>query len=219
MKDIKAVKGKYFVARLIEEGEHEHQDFKHSVSDPSKIAHSISAFANNSGGRLLIGVKDNGSIAGVKNDEDIYVVEQAAESFCRPPQKVEFKAYHVEGGAVVISAEVAEAATRPVFAREADNSWKAYYRVADENVAAHPLMVKMWRRKYGDSPGGTVVGDLHRRFLKSVADSGIQTFTLEEAAVAAGLSLAAAEKVAIDLAVLDMIGFTRVNGRFLLTLV
>ena len=74
MKDIKAIKGKFYIQGLIEEGEHEHQDFKFSISDARKIARSLSAFANNDGGRLLVGVKDNGNIAGVRNEEDIYVI-------------------------------------------------------------------------------------------------------------------------------------------------
>ena len=61
MKDLKAIKGKYFIHRLIQEGEHEHQDFKFQISDARKIARSISAFANNDGGRLLIGVREKGA--------------------------------------------------------------------------------------------------------------------------------------------------------------
>ncbi|WP_301747923.1 helix-turn-helix domain-containing protein [uncultured Duncaniella sp.] len=68
MKDIRGIKGKFYIASLIEEGEYEHQDFKFAVSDARKIARSLSAFANNDGGRLLIGVKDNGAIAGVRNE-------------------------------------------------------------------------------------------------------------------------------------------------------
>ncbi|MDE7145999.1 MAG: putative DNA binding domain-containing protein, partial [Duncaniella sp.] len=86
MKDIKGVKGKYYIAKLIEEGEHEHQDFKFAISDARKIARSLSAFANNDGGRLLVGVKDNGVIAGVRNEEDIYVIENAAQMYCEPEQ-------------------------------------------------------------------------------------------------------------------------------------
>ena len=64
-------KSKHFIQQLISEGEHEHQDFKYQISDAKKIARSISAFANNSGGRLLIGVKDNGKIAGVSSAEEL----------------------------------------------------------------------------------------------------------------------------------------------------
>ena len=63
-----------------------------------KIARSLSAFANHSGGSLLIGVKDNGAIAGVRNEEDIYVVEQAAELYCRPAQHLEFTALRADEG-------------------------------------------------------------------------------------------------------------------------
>ena len=102
MKDIRSIKGTYYIRRLIAEGEHEHQDFKFAISDARKIARSISAFANNDGGRLLVGVKDNGAIAGVRSEEDIYVVEQAAEMFCRPEQHIEVAAFRTDGGAVVM---------------------------------------------------------------------------------------------------------------------
>ena len=49
-----------YIQQLIAEGEHVHQDFKFAISDARKIAKSLSAFANTEGGRLLVGVKDNG---------------------------------------------------------------------------------------------------------------------------------------------------------------
>ena len=125
MKDIKAIKGKFYIQGLIEEGEHEHQDFKFSISDARKIARSVSAFANNDGGRLLVGVKDNGNIAGVRSEEDIYVIEQAAQMYCRPAQKVEFTAFKTEGGAIVIRADIARATHRPVQAQEPDGTWRS----------------------------------------------------------------------------------------------
>ena len=67
MKDLKAIRGASLLREWMAEGEHEHQDFKFTISDARKIARSVSAFANNGGGRLLIGVKDNGVIAGLSN--------------------------------------------------------------------------------------------------------------------------------------------------------
>ncbi|MBP3890252.1 MAG: ATP-binding protein [Muribaculaceae bacterium] len=144
MKDLKPRKGALYLQRLIAEGEHEHQDFKYSVSDARKIARSISAFANNGGGRLLIGVKDNGVIAGVRNEEDLYVVETAAAIYCRPSQQIEFAAYRADGGEVVFIAEIAESHDKPVSVAEADGTLRAYYRVKDENIAASALMVESW---------------------------------------------------------------------------
>ena len=71
--------------QLIKEGEHDQQDFKYKISDSRKIARTLSAFSNTHGGRILIGVKDNGQIAGVKNEDDIYMVESASQLFSNPP--------------------------------------------------------------------------------------------------------------------------------------
>ena len=65
---------KDYIYKLIEEGEHQQQDFKFEISDARKIAKSLSAFSNTDGGRLLIGVKDNGKIAGVRSEEEIYMI-------------------------------------------------------------------------------------------------------------------------------------------------
>ena len=95
MNDFKEIKSKHYIQNLIEEGEHEHQDFKFKISDARKIARSISAFANNSGGHLLIGVKDNGKVVGVESDEEIYMIEQAASMYCQPEQEVKCQSYRV----------------------------------------------------------------------------------------------------------------------------
>jgi len=52
------------IQNLISEGEHQMLDFKFEISDSRRIARSLAAFANTDGGRLLVGVKDNGAIAG-----------------------------------------------------------------------------------------------------------------------------------------------------------
>ena len=65
---MKPLSEKLYLQQLIEEGEHQQQDFKFEISDARKIARSLSAFANTDGGRLLIGVKDNGRIDGVRSE-------------------------------------------------------------------------------------------------------------------------------------------------------
>lgn len=188
MKDLKAIRGYKYIAGLVALGEHEGQDFKLTVNDARKIARTVSAFANNSGGHLLIGVKDNGAIAGIRSEEDIFVVEQAAQCYCEPPQPVGFAAYRAGDAdserpgarpAVVVRAYIAPSGTRPVAVREADGCRRAYYRVADENIAAHPLMVRAWRRE-ADKDGCRIysVGDagIHGAIIEAV-ESGADTPT------------------------------------------
>lgn len=144
MKDLPTIRGRRYIVSLVAEGEHSRQDFKLTIDNAHKIARSVSAFANAEGGRLLIGVKDNGVIDGVRNEEDIYVVEQAARLYCRPSVEVEFKAFSVATNTVVIQASIPRAPYKPVRCQEEDGRWRAYYRVADENIVAHPLMVRAW---------------------------------------------------------------------------
>ena len=129
---------------LIAQGEHQQQDFKYEISDVRKIARTLSAFANTDGGRLLIGVKDNGKIAGVRSDEEIYMVEAAAALYCVPPVACRMSVHRVEGRGVVI-AEVEPADKRPVRARLDDDRLCAFVRIADENIVATPVQMALWR--------------------------------------------------------------------------
>lgn len=134
---------------LIAEGEHQQQDFKYEISDARKIARTLSAFANTDGGRLLIGVKDNGKIAGVRSDEEIYMVEAAASLYCVPAVECSMSIHRVEGHNVVI-AEVSASPERPIRARMEDNTLRAFVRIADENIVASPVQMALWREAIDD---------------------------------------------------------------------
>ena len=135
--------------RLIAEGEHQQQDFKYEISDARKIARTLSAFANTDGGRLLIGVKDNGKIAGVRSDEEIYMVEAAASLYCIPPVECRMSIHREEGHNVVI-AEVDAVERPPVCARLDDGKLCAFVRIADENIVATPVQMALWREATDD---------------------------------------------------------------------
>lgn len=211
MKDLKGIKGKYYIAKLIEEGEHEHQDFKFAISDARKIARSLSAFANNDGGRLLVGVKDNGVIAGVRNEEDIYVIEQAAQMYCRPEQEINVTAFKCEGGLTVFRIEIARSAVRPVTVHETDGSWKAYYRVKDENIAAPDLMVRAWRRAAKSEGTLLTLNDAEKLLLELAENNPVR---LEDFMVSAHVSRAMAEEMVIRLNVMGMLDFKYDGERF-----
>ena len=137
------------IHRLIAQGEHQQQDFKYEISDARKIARTLSAFANTDGGRLLIGVKDNGKIAGVRSDEEIYMVEAAAALYCVPPVECHMSVHRVEGRGVVI-AEIERSEKLPVRARLDDDSLCAFMRIADENIVASPVQMALWREEGRD---------------------------------------------------------------------
>ncbi len=212
MKDIKAIKGKYYIHSLISEGEHEHQDFKFAITDAAKIAHSISAFANNDGGRLLIGVKDNGNISGVRNEEDIYVIEQAAQMYCHPPQDVKMTAFSVEGGAMVLRAEIMRAERRPVFARDIDGKFRAYYRVKDENIVAPAIMVRAWQRKQADDGCIFSLSDAETALLRYLDEWGMTT--VDDYMRGAHISRETAEEIIVRLCAMDVLEFVYTGSEF-----
>ncbi|MDE6310514.1 MAG: ATP-binding protein [Muribaculaceae bacterium] len=214
MKDIPSSPGGRKIRAWVAEGEHELQDFKLTISDARKIARSISAFANRGGGRLLIGVKDNGVIAGVRNEEDVFVVEQAASRYCSPAQDVSFHAYTVDTHVTVIVASVPEALERPVEVLEADGQKRAYVRVADENILAHPLMVRGWRLRARSAPGALSIGRDESRILSYLAEIPEHGVDERDIAVALHLSLAGVNRMLESLAALGLLNFTFDGTRF-----
>ena len=91
------MKKKHPIEALIEQGEHQQLDFKFEVSDSKKIARTLSAFANTDGGRLLIGVKDNGAISGVRSEEEYYMIEAASKMYTHPEVPFTAKRWDVNG--------------------------------------------------------------------------------------------------------------------------
>ena len=158
---------KRYLLSLIREGEHQQQDFKYRVSDACKLARSVSAFANTDGGRLLIGVRDDGRLCGVRSEEEIYVMHQAAYKYCRPQPSISFDTYHIEGRTFVVCT-IPPSQKRPICAIDTPDPTKAfgqmkpplerrraYIRIKDENIMASPVHLAMWREAL--KPHGTMM--------------------------------------------------------------
>lgn len=148
------MKKKHPIEALIEQGEHQQLDFKFEVSDSKKIARTLSAFANTDGGRLLIGVKDNGHISGVRSEEEYYMIEAASTMYTRP--EVPFKATRWDvNGKTVLEVYIAPSPDKPHSAPDKEDSYKAYIRVADENILANEVLMLAWQKK--QKPDGTLL--------------------------------------------------------------
>lgn len=165
-----------YIYGLIGEGEHTQQDFKFEISDARKIAKSLSAFSNTIGGRLLIGVKDNGRIAGIRSDEEIYMIEAAAQVYCEPQVKFELKNYRIEGR-TVLEVTIPEAENKPVLAKDENGKGWAYLRIADENILATPIHLRVWRE--AKSPKGCLVTytDREQQLLSCMQEQGEVSFS------------------------------------------
>ncbi len=143
----KAVIVSKYIHNLILQGEHQQLDFKFEITDSRRIARSLTAFANTDGGILLIGVKDNGALAGVRSDEEIFMVEAAANLYSKPEIKMKTREW------VVNKKTILEVSVVPVkkhlhYARDKNNRWKVYIRVKDQNLMVNKIWLKAWERKH-----------------------------------------------------------------------
>lgn len=129
----------------IREGEHQRQDFKFRIDSSVKIARSLSAFANCEGGQLLIGVKDNGRIAGVDPEEEYFMIEGAAELYCDPPVAFSAQVYDCEEGKLVLVVSIPRSAQAPHFVKEEGPRKVAYLRRADQNIAGNRVLLRFLR--------------------------------------------------------------------------
>jgi predicted HTH transcriptional regulator len=135
-----------YLKKLIAGGENQQLDFKYCVSDSRKIARTLSAFSNSDGGRLLIGVRDNGSIAGIRSDEEIYMVDTAAQLFCRPEITYKIK-QHVTEGKTIVEVEVINGDKKPYQAKDENGKWLSYFRHNDQNLVANRVLLQVWRKE------------------------------------------------------------------------
>jgi predicted HTH transcriptional regulator len=137
---------KRYLRELIAEGEGLRLDFKYCISDSRKIARTLSAFANSEGGTLLIGVRDNGGIAGVRSDEEIYMIETAARLFCKP--EIPFTVtQHIVDAKTILEVKVDRGTRKPYKAKGDDGIWRPYTRQNDQNIIANNVQIDLWRRE------------------------------------------------------------------------
>jgi predicted HTH transcriptional regulator len=134
------------IKKLILEGEGQCLDFKKRITNCEKIAKTMVSFANNKGGRLLVGVSDDGTISGLKSEEeDRYMLNQAANLFCKPTLEPIFEEIYVDDKLVLV-VEIKESTSKPHYAMGEDKKWWVYIRVKDKSILASKIVVDVLKR-------------------------------------------------------------------------
>ncbi len=131
---------------MLEAGEGQQLDFKKTIGEAAKIAKSMVAFANSEGGKLLIGVRDDRTITGIRSDEEIFMLETASLIHCTPPIVFFTKLHHYQGKTVV-EAYVPESKEKPHKAKDEAGKWKVFIRVKDEVKLASPEAIDLMKKK------------------------------------------------------------------------
>lgn len=191
-----------YITNLIQRGESQTLEFKFEISDSRKIARTLVAFANTDGGTLLIGVKDNGVVAGIRSEEEKYMVETAALLYVRPMVRYATKEWEIEGK-TVLEVVIARGEERPYFAQEPNGKWMAYIRVNDQNLLANWVLLKVWEK--APKAEGVVIRytEKERLFLDYLDRNG--TITLLELCQLTDLSRSKGEEMLVNFILMKVI--------------
>ncbi|MEZ5198149.1 MAG: ATP-binding protein [Bacteroidales bacterium] len=192
----------HYIHKLIAQGEHHQLDFKFEISDSRKIAKTFVAFANTDGGKLLIGVKDNGNIAGVRSEEEKYMSEAAAQMYCSPNVKFDHKEWVVDGKKV-LEITIHKGDEKPYYALDEEDHWKVYIRVGDQNILANKVLINAWKRKA--RPEGTYINYSEKERLLLEYLEATEYISLSKFRKLANVSTYRAENILTNFLALDII--------------
>ena len=190
------------ILKLIDKGENQQLDFKFAINDSRKIARSLSAFANTDGGRLLIGVKDNGKIIGVRSEEEYHMIEAASELYTNPQVKFETVKHQIDGKQILVVL-IEKSRNRPHMAPDEKGKMKAFVRVNDQNLLANGLLIKVWQQKKTEIGVKINYNEAEKFILKYLSDNDFITFS--KFCKLAEIKSEYAEKIIIDFILLDII--------------
>ena len=191
-----------YIQNLISQGEHQTLDFKFGITDSRKIARSMAAFSNAEGGTLLIGVKDNGAVAGVRSEEEYYMIEAAASMYCKPEIPFEAKSYNEEGK-TVLEILIPKNDQEIHYAQDDQGKWLEYVRIDDQNILVNNIWIRVWKR--GRLPKGTFITftDHERLLLSSLLAKG--NITLSAFCKLAAIPRKKAENILVNLISLKVV--------------
>ena len=131
----------YNITELIAQGEGTRLEFKSTISSANRIAKTLVAFANTSGGLLVIGVDDDGRVSGIESEyHEMQKIERASDFFVEPVLSVSYEVLTYEGKDVVV-VDVPESADKPHQAIDERGNRIIYVRSRDKSVPTNKLIV------------------------------------------------------------------------------
>jgi predicted HTH transcriptional regulator len=194
------------IKKLIFEGEGVKLDFKKTITSCEKIARTMVSFANNKGGKLLIGVADDGTIKGVKSeDEERYMITRAAHMFIRPALEPTFEEIYVDDKMVLV-VDIPASDLKPHYALADDGKWWAYVRVKDKSVLASKIVLEVLKRSASDQGVLIEYSDNEKTLLNHLEKSN--RITIKECSELLKMGRRRTQRILVDLI---LSGLIRIN--------
>jgi predicted HTH transcriptional regulator len=184
------------IKKYLIDGEGESLDYKQEISSASKIAKTMVSFANLKGGVLLVGVRDNRSIAGIRSEDEKYMLELAASFYCKPEINLELEEHNI-GGKIILECTVPEGEFKPYSAKGEDGKWWVHIRNKDKSLLASKIVVDVLKRQASNK--GTLIkyGKNEEALLRYLEDN--ERITLQQFRKMVNISKWRASKIIVNL--------------------
>jgi hypothetical protein len=191
--------------KLVSQGESSRLEFKRKASYPDKIIREMIAFANAHGGTLLVGISDDGELAGLKHPEgDSHVIQQSLRK-CEPRLSVTESFIPIGNSRYVIQYHIAESSNKPHYFIGGEKK-EAYIRVNDQSIRASKEVREISRRSQKNKDIRFHYGE-HEKFLMQYLDLN-QAITLKEFVEVRGLKRFYASKKLVLLVLANVLQIT-----------
>lgn len=162
--------------QLVTLGEGISLEFKRRVPREERIAKEVIALANTQGGRILIGVNDDGTITGVDDvSEQEFLLQRAVNRRTSPTVEVRTERIVVAPRRDVILVNIPESRAKPhhlIDVHGVPGDGTAYVRVKDMSVEASGESVEMMESAHATNGVTFEFGDAESLLMRYLDDYG-----------------------------------------------
>jgi hypothetical protein len=193
-----------FLRELVKLGEGSRTEFKLKTKHPEKIVREIVAFANTGGGKLMVGVRDDQTIIGLKDsEEDLYILTRAIEKWIAPKLDYAVEKISVALDREVLVFHIPASKSKPHHVMDLEGHKRTYVRVGEQSIQASREMKQVLRRSKFNANILIHYGT-HERILMSLLDEK-EVITLNLFAAKANISKRKASEILITMVLADVI--------------
>lgn len=201
------------VQRLVAKGEGQRLEFKKKVNFPEKIIKEVVAFANSDGGKLMLGIDDDGTISGARNIEgEIFMLEDAIQKFVIPSLSYKVHTVKINSKKGVAIFDIPVGLEKPYGVKEAIKAQDGlvYVRKGEESIKASKEMRQILRRRNNERDERFNYGEKEQVLMKALDASGF--VTLEQFAIEADIPKFIASKTLVKLVLANLLEITPTAG-------
>jgi predicted HTH transcriptional regulator len=192
--------------RLVSQGEGLTLEFKRKATFPEKIMHEMIAFANTKGGTVLLGIGDDGSLAGLKYPEDEkHVIEKALKKV-KPSLVYHETIIPIDKARTVIQYDIPESKKKPHYIFTEEKLKASFVRVEDKCIKASKELREIVKRKQRMKDIRFQYGE-HEKFLMQYLEEN-KVITLKEFVAVSGLNRIYASRKLILLVLANVLRIT-----------